>query len=454
MDIIQIPIEKLKHHPDNPRKDLGDLTELTDSIRANGVMQNLTVVRDHRSLNGDFFVVIGNRRLEAAKAAGLKNLPCVISEMDQREQIATMLEENMQRADLTVYEQAQGFQMMMDLGYTPQQIGEKTGFSETTVHRRLKMAELDPKVFQKAVGKQITIEDLDRLGKIDSVKERNALLKDYGEQNYNWNVTRAIQVQESAKRKKAARQMLKDAKVEQLPEKDRYGSFGKYRMLYNDDCKLYEWDGKKNFIPKVKEGKLFYYEEETKIIFYVKEEKKKSEAPEKTEEEKEEEKKRALAWKTVDRSAETAAELRKQFAKEIGVNPKNAMRMMQWAMVAAFLSMMNYDTPTLTIKNRFEIKGSVIPDMQAEFAKKMMELPQSRWPDLILMMFHGDYEGGNRKPPMFADGSRGYQFPKWKKNVPLELCYEWLTEFGYSMSTEEIEMMDGTHPVFQTEVKE
>ena len=54
---------------------------------------------------------------------------------------------------------------------------------------------------------------------------------------------------------------------------------------------------------------------------------------------------------------------------------------------------------------------------------------------------------------MFADGSRGYQFPKYKKNVPMELCYEWLTEFGYSMSTEEIEMMTGTHQCFQTEVK-
>lgn len=453
MEIVTIPIEKLKHHPDNPRKDLGDLTELTESIKASGIMQNLTVVRDNMSMKGEFLVVIGNRRMEAAKNAGLKNLPCAISDMDHREQVATMLQENMQRADLTVYEQAQGFQMMMDLGYKPEEISEKTGFSETTVRRRLKMAELDPKVFQKAVGKQITIEDLDRLGKIDSVKQRNALLKEYGEQNYNWSVTRAIQVQESAKRKKAARQMLKDAKVEQLPEKDRYGSFGKYRMLYNDDCKLYEWDGKKNFIPKVKEGKLFYYEEETKIVFYVQEPKKKSEAPVKSAEEKEEEKKRALAWKTVDRSAEVAADLRKQYAKEIGVNPKNAMRMMQWALVAAFVSMTNYDTPTLTIKNRFGIKSSVIPEGQAEIAKKLMELPQSNWPELILLMFNGDYEGNKNKPPMFADGSRGYQFPKWKKNVPLELCYEWLTEFGYSMSTEEIEMMTGTHPVFQTEVK-
>ena len=454
--ITMLPIRRLIHHPENPRKDLGDLTELAESIKKNGVMQNLTVVPDLLDGTidtGRYRVVIGNRRMEAAKLAGLEELPCVVSDMDHRTQIATMLEENMQRADLTVYEQAQGFQMMMDLGFKPEEISEKTGFSETTVRRRLKMAELDKNIFKKAVGKQITIEDLDQLAKIDSVKQRNTLLKDYGEQNYNWNVTRAIQVQESAKRKKAARQMLKEAKVEPLPEKDRYGSFGKYRTLYNEDCKLYEWDGKKNFIPKVKEGKLFYYEEETKIQFYVKEEKKKAEAPEKSAEEKEEEKKRALAWKTVDRSAEVAADLRKRFAHEIGVSPKNAMRMMQWALVAAFVCMTSYNTPTLTFKNRLGIMSSVIPEAQAEIAKKLMELPQSSWPELILLMFHGDYEGQKGKPPMFAEGSRGYQMPRYKKNVPLELCYEWLTEYGYSMSTEEIEMMTGTHPVFQTEVK-
>ena len=479
-EIIMIPAAEIFPHPENPRMQLGDLTELSESIKKNGVMQNLTVVPGHfmskdewvkeaRAEGADkvsaeasyrqadawvsdgYTVVIGHRRLAAAKAAGLEELPCVISDMDHRTQISTMLEENMQRADLTVYEQAQGFQMMMDLGFKPEEISEKTGFSETTVRRRLKMAELDKDTFRKAVGKQITMDDLDRLGKIDSVKQRNALLKDYGEQNYNWNVTRAIHVQESAKRKKAARKMLQDAKVEPLPEKDRY-SYGKYRQMYGSDCKLYEWDGKKNFIPKIKEGKLYYWEDDTSISFYVKEEKKKSEAPEKSAEEKEEDKKRALAWKTVERSAETAAELRKQYADDLGVSPKIAMRMMQWALVAAFTAMGNYSTPTMTIKQELKPEGVYTPEILADLKKKIMELPQSRWPALILMMFEGDWRGQKNKPPKWADGPKD-RMPKYKKNVPLEMCYEWLTEFGYSMSTEEIEMMSGTHPVFQTEVE-
>ena len=477
-EIVMIPVEQLIHHPENPRKNLGDLTELAESIRKNGIMQNLTVVRGHMIEKEEWIrlakaegvckeealstwdpnawdptgytVVIGNRRMEAAKAAGLKEVPCVVSDMDYRTQIATMLEENMQRADLTVYEQAQGFQMMMDLGYRPEEISERTGFSETTVRRRLKMAELDKDAFRKATGKQITMDDLDRLAKIDSIKERNALLKEYGGNDFNWKLNQAIKVQDATKRKPAAHRMLQEAKVEKLPDNEKYS--GKYQQIYHVTCDLYEWDGKKNIIPKT-EGKLFYTEDALHIYFYEKVKKnKKDGAQEKTAEEKEQEKRIALAWKTVDRCGETAAELRAQYAKGMTVSPKNAMRMMQWALVAAFTSMLNYETPTMTLKKRMEIKGNLIPDAIAEMTKKVLDLPQSRWPELILMMFTGDYEARNGKPPAFADGYRG-DWPKYKKNVALESCYEWLTEFGYEMSTEEIGMMSGTHEVFQTEVK-
>ena len=124
--LIYIPVSKLRPHPDNPRKDLGDLTELAESIKANGVFQNLTVVphlgeitKEHSGL---YTVIIGHRRLAAAKLIGLKELPCIVVDMSEREQLSTMLVENMQRVDLTIYEQAQGFQMMLDLGDTVDEI--------------------------------------------------------------------------------------------------------------------------------------------------------------------------------------------------------------------------------------------------------------------------------------------------------------------------------------------
>ena len=464
-EIMMIPINQLRHHPQNPRLDLGDLTELTNSIKANGILQSLTVVfadpdqlspEDQKSGYHLMWVVIGNRRFEAAKLAGLEELPCVISDMDDRTQVATMLVENMQRADLTVYEQAQGFQMMMNLGYSAAEIAEKTGFGETTVRRRIKMAEMDPKLLKKACeekgeNRQITLLDFDRLAQVESVKERNELLKEIGDGNFEWKLKRSLQVQESHKVRKDALKALKDAGATAIQQNERYT--GKYSCLYGKTVKLYNWKPGEKILPASKE-ELFYYIDETEVEFYIKNKpQKKEKAPEKSEAEKEEEKRRALAWKTVDRCAETAAELRKQYAKDIGVNPKNAMRMMQWALVAAFMCITNYNTPSLTIKNRFEIKSGVDSEGQEQLAKKMMDLPQSSWPELILLMFDGDYEGMKNRPPNFAAGSRSWQYPKYKKNVQLELCYEWLTEFGYSMSTEEIEMMTGEHECFRAEAK-
>jgi len=147
-EIKYIPVKKLWQHPDNPRKDLGDVSELAESIKVNGVLQNLTVVpligEITKKWDGESYrVIIGHRRLAAAKLAGLEELPCVVVEMSEREQLSTMLTENMQRSDLTVYEQAQGFQMMLDMGDTVEDIAEKSGFSATTVRRRVKLLELD-----------------------------------------------------------------------------------------------------------------------------------------------------------------------------------------------------------------------------------------------------------------------------------------------------------------------
>ena len=124
-DIINIGVEHIHPHPENPRKDLGDLTELVESIKKNGVMQNLTVIPiDGKS--GEYTAIIGHRRHAAAKIAGIKELPCrIIEGLSEKEQISTMLEENMQRNDLTIWEQANGFQMMLDLGETEEQIAEK-----------------------------------------------------------------------------------------------------------------------------------------------------------------------------------------------------------------------------------------------------------------------------------------------------------------------------------------
>ena len=140
--IVMLPAECLEHHPENPRKKIGDIEELTDSIKANGILQNLTVVPKPDD-EGKYLVVIGNRRYEAGLGAGLTEFPCVISDMDHTKQLETMLIENMNRSDLTVYEQAKGFEQLTLAGYSINNIAEKTGFSQSTVRRRINLCQYD-----------------------------------------------------------------------------------------------------------------------------------------------------------------------------------------------------------------------------------------------------------------------------------------------------------------------
>lgn len=207
--IVYIPIDKLKPHKDNPRKDLGDLTELADSIKVKGVLQNLTVVD-----NGDdsYTTIIGHRRCAAAKLAGLTELPCVIADMDEKEQIETMLLENIQRNDLTIKEQADGFQLMFDMGESVKMIAEKTGFSQTTVRKRLNIAKLDPKLLVKACGRQVSFGDFDKLEQIEDIKKRNDLLNIIGTSNFDYRLQQALRNQAIEKDKVLWRKLLTTCK--------------------------------------------------------------------------------------------------------------------------------------------------------------------------------------------------------------------------------------------------
>lgn len=172
-NIVMIKRDQLHPHPDNPRKDLGDLTELKESIKAHGVMQNLTVVPDTEG----YKILIGHRRFAASDGI-LDELPCVISEgLSDREQVGIMLVENMQRSDLTYIEQAHGFQMMLDLGDSVETISKKTGFSAKTVKHRLAIAELDPEALQEATKYfEPTINDFIALEKVKDLERRNEIL--------------------------------------------------------------------------------------------------------------------------------------------------------------------------------------------------------------------------------------------------------------------------------------
>lgn len=201
--ITMLETKKLYHHPKN-RKDLGDLTELAESIRQNGVYQNLTVVPydpvDHKELPVDdpddaYVVVIGNRRLEGAKIAGVNELPCVISPMDLSAQLRAMAEENILRKDMTNVEQAENFQMLIDLGDSVEAVAQKSGFSVTTIRKRLKLLDLDRDTLVEADSRGGTLSDYMELSKITNEARRNAVLESVGTPNFHKELMSALKEQ-------------------------------------------------------------------------------------------------------------------------------------------------------------------------------------------------------------------------------------------------------------------
>ena len=226
--VQEIELKDLHVHPKNVRKHYDGIDELAESIKEKGILQNLTVVRGHyvtdeewRELadeyavhpseeirnrmnsrhgwsNEGFTVVIGNRRLTAARQAGLKSAPCTIADMDEQEQVATMLLENMQRKDLTAYEESNGFQMCLDLGMTEEDLSKKTGLSKTTIKHRTKMQLLNQDKVEAACADGATIFDFIKLEQVKDVNKRNEILESIGTPNFNYKIECAIREEKKA----------------------------------------------------------------------------------------------------------------------------------------------------------------------------------------------------------------------------------------------------------------
>jgi ParB family transcriptional regulator, chromosome partitioning protein len=142
-----IPVDKLDPNPEQPRTEFGDLTELTASIAEKGVLEPL-LVKPNR-LTGRWMIIAGERRWRSAQRAGLKEVPCVEMEVDDGTVAEIALIENMQRKDLTVWEEADGLLALCEkFGYTHDDVARKVGKSRTTVSEALAIAKIPDDVRQ------------------------------------------------------------------------------------------------------------------------------------------------------------------------------------------------------------------------------------------------------------------------------------------------------------------
>ena len=418
--LVYIPIEQLYPHPDNPRKDLGDLTELADSIKANGVLQNLTVVP--RTVTGEitgetwqkgYTVVIGHRRLAASKLAGLKELPCVITDMDLRSQVQTMLMENIQRADLTLYEQAQGFQMMLDLGDSIDEIARKSGFSQTTVRRRVKLLELDQEKFKASVSRGANLMDYMELDKIDDPELKNEVLEAIGTNNFRQKLASAIETEKSRKLI-AERVQALSAFATQVEKVDH--STMRYVRNYGT------WN-KKDEVTRPDDADTVAYffcvgMHQVDLYRQIVEEPEDTEAAARAERIKAELERRHAELETISRFV--AGMLLRGHD-----DPDDAM-MSELLGIGIDTENDEIDIPAFDERSKESPEYTLLATAYASFDDERINYFWWRW-----------------------DSAKHSMACAYQENESLDFLYKILTELGYEMSDEEKALQDGTHELFQ-----
>lgn len=139
--VLQIGIDDISPNPHQPRSDFAieDLRTLADSIRQNGILQPLTV----RRIGDTYQLIAGERRLRAAKLAGLERVPCIVMEITDRNSAILALVENIQRQDLNCFEEAAALEKLISYyGMTQEDAAMRLGRAQSTVANKLRLLRL------------------------------------------------------------------------------------------------------------------------------------------------------------------------------------------------------------------------------------------------------------------------------------------------------------------------
>ena len=475
-DLTYIPVAELYPHPDNPRTDLGDLTELADSIKAKGILQNLTVIPGHYvseeewkalpeadrlpmnkehpgpgrylSMTG-YTVIIGHRRLAAARSISLETVPCVIASLSLQEQVQTMLLENIQRRDLKIYEQAHGFQLLLDFGSTVDEISAKTGFSATTIRRRVKMNELNQKKLKQVVDTRlISLSDFDELAKIKDLKDRNEALDKIGTENFEYTVKGILRKQLVQLYLPEVLSALKSINAQEIKAADTWD--GKKYTLQGE-FKIESWDDEKHKLPQTG-GQPLYYVLNTawgEISLYTKNKRAKSAARSASEIERDHQ--IAEKWKYLSEQSTILYNLRKDYIEKYVVTAKNKAAVLYGAILASTLHAASYNPPDR--QNLMAVLGLSGNYYSATTGLKVISaldaLDSKDYARLVWSLF-----GDTLDQCLVTAYSKKKTVPVYQPVPRLHALYDWLKRLGYKLSTAEETLVYGTDVVYQNEETE
>src|SRR6202166_3866387 len=154
-----VPIDKIRPNPEQPRKFIGHISELSDSIKEKGVLEPLLV--SYMPREDSYHIISGERRYHAAREAGLKELPCIEKIADDAEALELALIENLQRKDLTAFEEADGlYRLAEQFAYTHEDIARKIARARSSVSETLSLRNIPEHIRRRCIDRGIVSKSL------------------------------------------------------------------------------------------------------------------------------------------------------------------------------------------------------------------------------------------------------------------------------------------------------
>ena len=181
--VTDIPLGRIEPNPDQPRRffDIESLTELAKSIDEYGVIQPITVKKKG---DGRFIIIAGERRYRASCMAKKRTIPAIIIDISEEKSAAIALLENLQRKDLTYFEEAEGYLKLMDeYDMTQEELSAKLGKSQSAIANKLRLLKLDEETRQRVFDAGLTERHARALLKLPNRKLREKAVKLIVERN-------------------------------------------------------------------------------------------------------------------------------------------------------------------------------------------------------------------------------------------------------------------------------
>ncbi len=175
--LLMLKPDDITTNPNQPRKIFDDyeLKSLADSISANGIIQPLTV---RKGENGKYLLIAGERRLRAAKIAGLRRIPCVLHRTNDLTASLYAITENMQRQDLNFFEEALAIQTLInDFRLTQSEVAVRLGMANSTVSNKLRLLKLSSEIQSRLLSANLTERHARALLRLSPDLRENALDK-------------------------------------------------------------------------------------------------------------------------------------------------------------------------------------------------------------------------------------------------------------------------------------